>query len=365
MDHKLTTNYSVRNLFIGGLTLLCISVLVWYRLSANQDNAQNEIKQELKTVGFAAQAAIVKEVNFSEAFNYRGTVEAGKIISLTAEADGKVVYSAIEKGINVSKGSVLVKVDKSIRFSSFEISNDNYEKSKSDFAKLRELLASGNASGMEVENAKLQMQNAASQLRISKNQVGQTLVKAPESGTIIDKKVNPGEYVTPGSPLGLMACLDEVLVNVFVRENEVARLKKGMLVQVRADAYSDLIYSGKITAIIPVASAAKTFPVEIRIVNNKQQKLLAGMNVSITFNQEKQSSALVIPRTALTGDKNQPSVYLIHHSSQPVLRPITLGKEYDTYLAVSHGLKAGDTVMTSGLLNVESGKKIQWLSITK
>lgn len=355
----------MRNVFIGGLTLLCISGMVWFRLSSNRDNARNEIKQELRNVGFAAQAAIVKEISFSDAFNYRGTVEAGKIIALTAETDGKVVYSAIEKGKAVSKGSVLVKVDKNMRLSSFEISKDNYEKSKSDFAKLKELLASGNASGMEVENAKLQMQNAASQLRISENQVGQTLVRAPESGTIIDKKVNRGEYVAPGSPLGLIACLDEVLVNVFVQENEVARLKKGMLVEVRADAYSDLVYSGKITAIIPLASAAKTFPIEIRIVNNKKQKLLAGMNVSVTFDQEQHSTALVIPRTALTGDKNQPSVYLIHHSRQPVLRPITLGKEYDTYLAVSGGLKAGDTVMTSGLLNVESGKKIQWLNITK
>jgi len=46
-----------------------------------------------------------------------------------------------------------------------------------------------------------------------------------------------------------------------------------------------------------------------------------------------------------------------------VLAPIVLGKEYDTYLGVSHGLKVGDTVMTSGLLNVGPGKKLQWLSV--
>ena len=363
MNQNRTGSPSKRNILIATLLLFCISAVVWYRLSANQDAAQNEIKQELKTVGYSARAAIVREISFSDTFNYRGTVEAGKIITLTSETDGKLVFFAGEKGKEVSKGSVLAKIDKSTRLSSFQISTDTYEKSKSDYTKLKELLASGNASGMEVENAKLQMQNAASQLNISRKQVSQTLVLAPETGTIIDKKVNQGEYVSAGSPLGLMACLDKVLVNIFVMENDVALLKKGMQVVVHADAYPGTLYTGKITAIIPVASAAKTFPVEISIVNNKKQRLLAGMTVAVILDPDKKSKALVIPRTALTGDKNQAAVYLIHHSNQPVKTPILLGKTYDTYLAVSQGLKAGDTVMTSGLLNVEPGKKIQWLNV--
>lgn len=348
-------------LFIGVSALVVVGVMA--KLSGNQEVVQNEIKQELKTVGYAARATLVKEMNFSDAYTYRGTVEAGKIITLTAETDGKVVYSAIEKGHTVAKGSTLVKVDRSTRFSSFQISEDTYNKAKGDYAKLKDLQDSGNASGVEVENAKLQMQNAASQLNISKKQVGQTLILAPESGTVVDKKINQGEYVTPGTALGTLACLKEVLVNVFVQENEAARLKNGMKVTVQADAYPGSIYTGKVSAIIPVASAAKTFPVEIRIVNDNSQKLLAGMNVSVVFGADKRSKALVIPRSALTSDKEQAAVYLIHQSRHPVLTPIVIGKEYDTYLGVTQGLKAGDTVMTAGQLNVGPGKKIEWLTV--
>ncbi|SDP27817.1 RND family efflux transporter, MFP subunit [Mucilaginibacter sp. OK268] len=350
-------------LFIGVSALVVVGVMA--KLSSNQEVIKNEIKQELKTVDYAARATLVKEMNFSDAYTYRGTIEAGKTITLTAETDGKVVYSAIEKGNAVAKGATLVKVDRSTRFSSYQISEDTYNKAKSDYAKLKELQDSGNASGVEVENAKLQMQNAASQLNINKKQIDQTLVLAPESGTVIDKKINQGEYVTPGTTLGSIACLNEVLVNVFVQENEVSRLKKGAAVTVRADAYPGVTFTGKVSAIIPVASAAKTFPVEIKIINDKPQKLLAGMNVSVFFGDEKRSTVLVIPRSALTGNKKQAAVYLIHLSRHPVLTPIVLGKEYDTYLGVSSGLKAGDTVMTSGLLNVEPGKKIQWFTIQK
>lgn len=350
-------------LMIGAAALVIVGVMA--KLNSNQEVVKNEIKQELKTVGYAARATLVKEINFSDAYSYRGTIEAGKIITLTAETDGKVVYSAIEKGNTVTKGATLVKVDRSTRSSSYQISEDTYYKAKSDYVKLKELQESGNASGAEVDNAKLQMQNAASQLNISKKQVGQTSVLAPESGTVIDKKINAGEYVTPGTALGAIACLNEVLVNVFVQETEVAQLKRGTVITVRADAYPGITFKGKISAIIPVASAAKTFPVEIRIVNNKPQKLLAGMNASVIFRDEKRSTALVIPRSALTGDKKQAAVYLIHQSRHPVLTPIVPGKEYDIYLGVSSGLKAGDTVMTSGLLNVEPGKKIQWLTIQK
>jgi membrane fusion protein (multidrug efflux system) len=363
MDQNFLKKYRNKILLAGVFALAAVAV--FYKLNKNQKTVQDEIKQELKTIGYAAKATLVKEMSFSEAYTYRGTVEAGKTITLTAETDGKVVYSAIEKGKSVAKGSILVRVDKSTRFSSYQISEDTYNKVKSDYFKLKELQESGNASGVEVENAKLQMQNAASQLNINKKQVGQTLVLAPESGTVIDKKINQGEYVSPGTTLGSIACLNEVLVNVFVQENEVALLKKGANVNVQADAYPGIRFTGKVSAIIPVASAAKTFPVEIRIANNKAQKLLAGMNTSVIFGDEKRSKALVIPRSALTGDKKQVAVYRIHQSNLTVFTHIVPGKEYDTYLEVSHGLKAGDTVMTSGLLNVEPGKKIQWLTIQK
>ncbi|OKS84636.1 efflux RND transporter periplasmic adaptor subunit [Mucilaginibacter polytrichastri] len=353
--------YYKKALFVGVFVLLAVAVMS--KLKSNRDVVQNEINQELKPIAYTAQATLVKEMFFTDATTYRGTVEAGKIITLTSETDGKIVYSAIEKGNDVTKGSVLVKVDPLTRSSAYQISQDTYNKAKRDYAKLQELQSSGNASGMEVEQAKLQMQNAGSQLNISKKQVGQTLVTAPESGTLIDKKINQGEYVTPGTTLGTIACLNEVLVDVFVQENEVAHLKKGNTVIVRADAYPNSTFSGKVSAIVPVASAAKTFPVEIRIVNNKSQRLLAGMNVSVIMGQEKRTAALVIPRNALTGNNKQAAVYLVHQCRQAVFTPIVLGKEYDTYLGVSRGLKAGDTVMTSGLLNVEPGKQLQRLTI--
>ena len=103
MNQNRTGSPSKRNILIATLLLFCISAVVWYRLSANQDAAQNEIKQELKTVGYSARAAIVREISFSDAFNYRGTVEAGKIITLTSETDGKLVFFAGEKGKEFSK----------------------------------------------------------------------------------------------------------------------------------------------------------------------------------------------------------------------------------------------------------------------
>jgi membrane fusion protein (multidrug efflux system) len=140
-------------LFIGASALVIAGVMT--KLSANQEVVQNEIKQELKTVGYAARATLVKEMTFSDAYTYRGTVEAGKIITLTAETDGKVVYSAIEKGNTVVKGSTLVKVDRSMRFSFYQISENTYNKAKDDYAKLKDLQDSGNASGVEVEKNRL------------------------------------------------------------------------------------------------------------------------------------------------------------------------------------------------------------------
>lgn len=349
---------------ISGIFILLLSGgWVAYKLRVNSNITHAEIQAELKPVYYTAGGAVVREMDFSGAFEYRGTVEAGKIITLSAESEGKILYSAMRKGISVPKGLLLVKIDGPVREANYQVSQDNYNKAKSDYDKLSALLASGNATGQEVENAQLQMQNAASQVNINKTLVDQTSVVAPDTGVIVDRKISQGEYVQVGSPLGTLVCLNEVFVNVYIPENRVSQIKAGSLVTVKADAYPGIGYPGAVTAVIPVASAAQTFPVEIKLANFKKEKLMAGMNVSVVFAGDQRSKALVIPRTALVAAGKQTAVYLIGHSLKPILTPVVIGHEYGTFLEVLNGLQSGDTVMTSGQSNVEPGFSLQHLQL--
>lgn len=346
------------------LSVFVIALLaIIFKLRKNQELIKTEIREELRPVGYTAEAALVKEIPVSEGFTYRGTVEPIKTVVISAESDGKITYSGLENGKPVKKGAILLKVDGTTRASTYRLSKDTYTKAQSDYLKLSELFKSGNASGMEVENAKLAMQNAASQLIVSRKQVGQTVVQSPVNGIVVDRKVNQGEYVSTGTVICSVACLDSVRVTVFVKQEQVGQLKKGNVVSVQSLSSPNVINQGRISAIIPVASASSTYPVEIRCANTKSLAFMGGMSVDVKFNQGTISKLLAIPRTSVIKTDSNFAVYVVHGNHSPVLRPIIISPAIGTYLKVSKGLKAGDTVLTKGQLNVGAGKKLQQLHI--
>ena len=357
----------------SGIAILCgFGAWAAYTLYANQRLADKEIRETLRPIEYSASAAIVGERYFSDSFEYRGTTAAGKMINLFSETDGKIIYCAIRTGAFVSRGLLLVQIDSATRQSNYQISRDSYDKALNDYTKLKGLEDSGNASRQEVAGARLLMQNAASQLQISKKQLGQTSVTAPEEGFIVGKKINAGEYVQAGSLLATIASLHEVLATVYVPENKIARIQTGNRVRVKADAWPGMIFTGIVSAVIPVASEAHSFPVQITIVNDQKGKpLMAGMNVSVVFDDGKPSKALVIPRTSLVAENQHPAVYLVHRQAgppgllKPVLTQVTIGQEYGSFLEVLGGLYPGDTIMTSGQSNAEPGALLRHILLTR
>jgi RND family efflux transporter MFP subunit len=339
-------------------------------LFGNKKKAEAEIKKELVVIPFTVAASVVKEETFTDDVTFRGTVEAKNIITLYSEADGKIISSAIEKGIFFSKGQVICSVDRVIRSANNQINNIGYQKAKADFEiakknaeRYEALLTENNASQVETENARLQLKAAGLQLKtleqqinISEKQVGQTIIRSPGAGVVIEKKSHIGDYVQPGTPLGTIADLSSVTVKVFVPETFIIRLKAGTPVTMKADVYPDVTFNGIIKVIIPVANEAKSFPVDIEIPNSKQQKLMAGMSMQAIFKPNSSVTMLTIPRTAITGDFSNPTVFVIDSDKKPVLRKVSTGRDFGNSIEIINGLQKGDIVITSGQSNIEEGK---------
>jgi membrane fusion protein, multidrug efflux system len=359
--------------------LICSIALIAFTLFSNKKKAATEITKDLQEVPFTVSAAYVTKNTYSEAQTFRGMVEAKSIIYIFSEADGKLINNSIQKGRYVNRGQVLATVDKTIRAATNQLNVAGYEKAKADYEGAKKnteryetLLTENNASLVETENAKLQLkatemqlQSLQQQITISKKQIQQTVIKAPASGIIIEKKSFAGDFVQPGTMLGTIADLNTVIVKVYVPETFITKIKPGAKLMMNADVYEGFVFTGTIKNIIPVANEAKAFPVEIEINNNKVQKLMAGMSMSVRFEPLAATMALVIPRTAINGDFKSPYVYVIDAAKKPVKKAITIGKDFGTTVEVLSGLTKDEIVITSGQANVEQGKVMKDFIIEK
>lgn len=357
-------------LWSAGFIVLC--TLITCKLLKNQETAKVEIEKELKPIPYGVIASYVKSENVNNAQTFRGSIEAKSIVQIFSEADGKIEKLYIEKGAIVVKGQELGTIDPTIRNASNQINaisitkaNEDYNVAKKNYDRYQALLKENNASIVEVENAKqqlnateIQLKTLEQQLAISKRQLQEVRFIAPINGIVIDKKVFNGDYVQPGTILGSIADLNTVIVKIYVPETFVINLKIGSSVKVNADVFPDIQFLGQIKNIIPVANEAKAYPIEIEIPNNNKSHLLfAGMSVTASFaNTCNNKTFISIPRTALTTEKDKTFVFVILKNKKIEKRTITLGVNYGTQVQVLEGLQLGELVISNGQNNVEPGK---------
>lgn len=125
-----------------------------------------------------------------------------------------------------------------------------------------------------------------------------TIIKAPVSGTIIKKIAHTGEIGTPGSPVIIMADLQDLYVTANIEEDKLLRVKEGQKVEYSIDSFPDINFGGRVISIgnaansvfslLPQQNTGNSFvkitqriPVKISIDNYHEQCLLPGMNAVV------------------------------------------------------------------------------------
>ena len=220
----------------------------------------------------------------------------------------------------------------------------------------------------EIALAQGQLDEAIGNLQSVQVKQEDTLVRAPFSGTITQKFANVGAFVTPttsasdatsATSTAIVALAEGLEILAEVPEVDIQQLQIGQPVEIKADAYPDQTFQGKVRRIAPEAVVKQnvtSFQVRIELVTG-QEKLLSGMNVDVTFLGKQMDSALVIPTVAIVTDKGQTGVLVPDKANQPQFRPVTLGVAVGNQTQVLEGVQPGDKVFTDIPPNSNWGKK--------
>jgi len=107
------------------------------------------------------------------------------------------------------------------------------------------------AAESEVEAAKAQVQAAQAEVELAEIQLGYSRLRAPFSGIVVSRNVEPGEVVTVGQEVLSLSDLSQVDLKVFVDETEIGKIKPGQRVDVKIDTFPDRTYAGLVAFISP------------------------------------------------------------------------------------------------------------------
>ncbi|NAS31444.1 efflux RND transporter periplasmic adaptor subunit [Flavobacteriaceae bacterium R38] len=183
------------------------------------------------------------------------------------------------------------------------------------------------------------------------------------SGVVSKKMVEEGNHVMEGQSLLKITNLNTVWAEFDAYENQIALLKKGQSVRIKANAYPDTDFNSEISFIEPVLNTA-TRTIMIRTVLSNQQKLFKpGMFVegAIEIEQNDKTPMITIPKSAVLWTGKRSLVYVKPDAESAVfeMREVTLGNSLDDSYEIRTGLNPGDEIVVNGAFTIDAAAQLQ------
>lgn len=184
-------------------------------------------------------------------------------------------------------------------------------------------------------------------------EVAQVSLRAPFPGEIIERDATVGEVVDPNHILFTVADLSTVWVRADFPEQQAARLRTGLPIEVRVAAYPTRVFSGTITHVGAVIDPATRTVMARAEVPNPDRALRPEMFADITLVAEEQPTVSV-PRTALQQVGSRRVVFVVREPRRYEAREVSLGASSGEYVGVLAGVSEGETVVTDGSYSLKS-----------
>jgi HlyD family secretion protein len=225
----------------------------------------------------------------------------------------------------------------------------------------------------EIARAKGALLQAEGQEAYAKSLLDATIIRAPVTGTILERRVEKGELATSqfastaeGGPQGsvvALADLNDLQVELDIAQNDFSRLKPAQRGIVTVDAFPNLKWDGQIAEMSPEANRQKaTVQVKVQI-KNPDEHLRPDMNATVKFladddkNASKEPSGAIVPALAVR-DRDGKKVVFIVQDGRAVMKTVrVINQRSDGYLV--DGPINGENVITSAPENLKDGQSIK------
>ena len=328
--------------------------------------------------GVRYSASVEPRAQVDVAFKANGYVES---IRQVRGADGRM--RNLQQGDNVSAGMVLAQIrDQEYRDqlhraeANLAKARATLQKGTEDFRRASNLKETNSITGTDYDSAREEYESALAAVEAARAQVDEakinlsyTRLAAPMGGVILQRKIEVGSLVGPGTTAFVLADVTSVKVVFGLPDVMLGSVALGRKIGVSTVSIPGKTFMGTVTAIAPSADqSTRVSQVEVTVPNDKGE-LRDGMIASLEVpggppGPGTVSAAVAVPLAAVVPGKDSSgyAVYVVADSgggSVARLRPVELGQVAGTSIVVTSGLASGDRVIVSGATLVRDGAAVR------
>jgi membrane fusion protein (multidrug efflux system) len=305
-----------------------------------------------------------------------GTFRAVQGVDVAPQVGGAVREIKFESSQDVRQGAPLVQIDDSTEQADLKSNLAVLKNAEVALERQRTLITGGNTPQANLDAALATRDQAAAAAERTRAIIAQKAVVAPFAGRLGIRRIDIGQYVSPGTSLVTLQQLDPIYVDFSLPEQNLADLKPGQTIETQVDAYPGATFTGTIK-FVDARISADTRNVLLRgEIPNRERKLLPGMFANVNVLAGAAKEVVTLPRTSITYSLYGDSVYVLTPAPPKVgeaqaavassdqlfaieRRFVRPGDTREDKVAIAEGIKPGEVVVTQGQIKLQPNARVR------
>lgn len=354
---------------VTSIILILIVIGVVGLLAYNKvtkDQTRNQKSQSVKSSKASAllvDGYVVVPRSLPNSITTTGSLQSNEYTEIRPEMSGRITHIFFKEGARARKGDLLVKLfdgDLQAQMEQLEI---QLALADTTLGRQEKLLAINGISRQTVDVSRNQVAGYKAQIDYYKAEISKTEIRAPFSGQLGLREVSEGAIVSPTTLVTKIYQNNPLKLEFSVPERYSDQTKIGDRVFFTTAAHVQDTFSGTVYAVNPgIDPDSRTLTMRAHVRNEKNQ-LTPGAFASVRIDLRQINDALMVPTQSLIPTTKDDQV-VIARNGEAEFVPVKTGLRTKEEVQIISGVRPGDTVLTTGILQVQPGSELQFLSIT-
>lgn len=326
--------------------------------TAKKGNSRSAAHSSLSVDGYIIHPSVLHS-----GIEVAGTLLPFEETEIHPEVSGKVTFLSIKEGAHVRKGTLLARLFDGDLQAELHKLNVQLQIAQKTLERQDELLKIGGISQQDYDLSVLNVSTIKADMQVLQAAIDKTVIKAPFDGKLGFKNISIGAFITPATIITTIRQDTKLKLEFSVPEKYTPKVRTGNVITFTTESTGKQYHAKIYATESGITEENRSLKVHA-LVENVDNNITAGSFAKVMFDMGDNNKAVMIPTQAIIPQARDKKV-IVYNGGLADFKTVITGTRDSAKVEILSGLSIGDTVITTGLLSIKPGDKINLSSLNK
>ena len=352
---------SVKIIILVAIVVVIAAMAVYPSLKKRMETKENlATEQQMSTSSsqrkLNVNGQVISYKTLNDTFQAKGRLIPDEEVDLSFETSGKITDIYFKEGSRVRKGDLLARVNDKPLQAELKKLEAQLPLAQERVKRQQALLENDAVSQESFESTSTELDKLLADIELVKANIAQTELHAPFDGEIGLRQVSEGAYVSPTTVIAKLTKLTPLKVEFSVNESQAYDIKPGTPLKFTW-GNDKTVYDATVYAVEPRVDETLMTMMVRALYDNPDGKIKAGHSATVEMNLGRYENTIAIPSLAIVAEMGRNMVY-VYRNGIAEAKEVKKGLRTEAEVQIIEGLSIGDTLITSGVMQLRDGTPV-------